>query len=164
MNKLANFFRNNLVGRIVFSIGLLIVAFSFFTFASIEDAKYYNVAEATVSKAELYQDSYIDENHQQIKAGYTIYVKYLVNDTEYEEEYGIFPNYKVGDKIKICYNPINPSEISKPVSFLLPIVLLVIGIIVVIVGIISLIVAYKTDKALKIQQGKLANDSQTVII
>ena len=59
---------------------------------------------------------------------------------------------KVGDKIKIVYNPDNPNEISQPSNMILNICLLVGGIAALVGGIVSAINAVKKHKKMKKQE------------
>ena len=63
MNKLATFFRESSAGRFLIPLGLILIVFSFFTFKAVDHAKDFIKTEATVTKAELYEQAY-NKNHQ----------------------------------------------------------------------------------------------------
>lgn len=156
MNNISTFFRESSFGRFFIPLGIILIIFGCITFVSIENTKNYAKTEAIVSKVELFEDEYYDgDTHHE--ATYTVFVKYTVDGKEYNEEYGVFYNYKVGDKVTISYNPSNPSEITQPNSIILPIVLLVAGIVSLIGGIVSFVKAIGKHKALKAQEREWSN-------
>ena len=152
MNNLATFLRESRVGRFFIPAGIILIIFSVFAFKAVDKAKNYVKIDANVTKTELYEKAYTDDEGTHHEATYKVFVKYVVDGTEYEEEYGIFSNYKIGDKVKISYNPKNPKEIAQPNTIILPIIILALGVISLVGGIISVIRSIKKHKELKLQE------------
>ena len=158
MNKVSTFFRETMLGRFLIPLGVILIALSIFIFVSDEKTKNYIKTDAVVSKVELFEEAYYDgdEHHD---ATYTVYVKYTVEDRTYNEEFGIFSNYKVGDKVTVAYNPSKPNEIVQPGTIIIPIVLLIGGIASLIGGIISVVFAVKKHKTLIEQEKGWKNEN-----
>ena len=157
MNNIYTFFRETSTGRFFIPAGLILIIFSIFLFIATDHNKNYIKTEAVVSRTELVEEAYTDADGNRVDATYKVYVKYTVDGQEYDEELGELPNYKQGDKITICYNPENPSQISQPTTIILPIALLVAGIAALIGGIVSIMKALKKHKAMKEQEKGWAN-------
>ena len=152
MNGITRFFRESMVARFCIPVGIILIVFSIFMFISNNKTKNYPKVEAEVSKLELYQEATTDAEGNSVDAVYTVYVKYTVNGVEYEEEYGQFSGFEVGDKKTLVYNPDNPKEISDPPSLLFAIIFLVLGIGFTAGGIISAVKAVKKYKKMKEQE------------
>lgn len=158
LNKMATFFRESYWARFLLPVGLILMIFSIFVFIAVNNTKDFIKTEAEVSKIELFEPAFMETDGTLHEATYTIYVKYVVNEINYESEFGIFlEGYNIGDKVTICYNANNPNEISQPNSVLLPIILLTAGIGTFICGIISIIIAVKKHKILKEQEKEWTN-------
>jgi len=82
----------------------------------------------------------------------TAFVKYNINGQEYESEYGIVPEIVVGTIVQIDYNRDNPSDISQPTSFLLPIGIIAGGIAALADGIVSIFITRKKNEELRRQE------------
>ena len=147
--------RATYVGRALIPIGLILMVVSIFIFRSVDHIRDFRKTEAVVSRLEHAEDEYTDEQGQHHAATDTVYVKYTADGKEYEEEFGVFSGYKEGDRLSICYNPMNPTEISSPTSIVLPIAMLGGGAAAFIGGIISLIRAARRHKALRKQETEL---------
>ncbi len=156
MNNFFIFFRESGFGRFFIPLGIILIVVGGFMFFGIKNTKDYIKIDAVVSKTELYQDAYYD-NDTHYDATYTVYVKYTVDGKEYNEEYGVFSGYKAGDRVTISYNPTNPSEIAQPINMIWPIALLVLGIISLVGGIINIIKTVKKIKMLKNQEKGWSN-------
>ena len=157
MNNISTIFRETSFGRFFIPLGLILIVFSVFLFITADHNKNYINIDAVISKTELVQDAYTDVDGNHVEATYRVFVKYTVDGKEYDEELGELPNVKIGDAIKIAYNPENPKEISQPIGMILPIVMLVAGIAVLIGGIVSIIRAMKKHQAMKEQEKGWAN-------
>jgi len=156
MDNVFKFFRETSFARFFIPLGIILIVFGIFAAISINNTKDYIKTEAVVSRTELAEEEYYDgENHHE--ATYTVYVKYTVDGMEYDEEYGVFSEYKVGDKVTISYNPNNPSEVAQPNTFVLPLVLIVLGIASLVGGVISIIKFVKKSKMMKKQEEGWAN-------
>ena len=152
MNGIATFFRESRTARFLIPLGIILIAVSILLFVVDNHNKDYIMTEATISKVELVREETYDADGNREEAMYNIFVKYIVNGTEYDTELGEMYKHKVGDKITIVYNPEDPSQISQPSSMILNIVLLVSGIAILVGGIISAINALKRHNKMKIQE------------
>ena len=65
--------------------------------------------------------------------------------------------YKIGEKMKIYYDPSNPSQITQTISLILPVALIAGGVVSLIGGIVSAVTAVKKQKALKTQEEGFKN-------
>lgn len=157
MNNISTFFRESSFGRFFIPLGLILIVFSIFFFITADHNKNYVATDGIVSRVELVEDEHTDVDGNHVEATYRVFVKYTVDGEEYDEELGELSGIKVGDKIKITYNPENPREISQPIGMILPIILLLAGIAALVSGIISIIRAIKKHKAMKEQEKGLAN-------
>ena len=152
MNNIATILRESRVGRFFIPLGIILIVVGIILFIINDQHKDFIKTEATVSKTELYEESYTDTEGNYVDATYKVYVKYIADGKEYEEELGILSNVKVGDKRTIVYNPKNPTEISDPVGIILPSVVLVAGIASLVGGIISIVKVIKKHKEMKAQE------------
>ena len=157
MNKLATFFRESQAARFLIPLGILCIIVSIAMFIIDEKNKDYIKVEATVSRVELYEEAHVDANDDVVDATYTIYVKYTVDEKEYETELGIMPKQNVGDKVNITYNPEDPTQISQPSSFIVKAIILGVGVVALVGGICSAVNAVKKHKAMKEQEKSWAN-------
>lgn len=157
MNKLFTFFRETGTGRFFIPAGIFLIIFSIALFVIGNKHKGFIKTTAIVSRTELVEEAYTDDNGDRVEATYNVYVKYTVDGTEYDEMLGEMSSFKKGDKITIVYNPKNPSEISQPVGIILPLGMLIAGIAALVGGIISIIRAIKKHNALKEQEKGWAN-------
>lgn len=117
---------------------------------SIDDFK---ECEATVTQV------FKDYNRHNVFNLKNVYVKYIVNGTEYNQQLftnkavsvgGVITNFKVGDKTTIYYNPQNPKEIITKESNKTGLFIAIYGLVTVIFGTTILIIAlrnYKKKKA-----------------
>ena len=126
MNKIAAFFRDYALARALIPIGIALLVFSVLTFGAVDRIKNFSRTDAVVTRAELVEEEYRDSDGTH-DAVYRIFVKYTVDGKEYESEYGEFTQYKAGDRVKIVYNPSDPTDIAQPNGFLLPIIIAAAG-------------------------------------
>ena len=157
MNKIAAFMRESSIARIFIPIGITLIIFGVLMLFINNSNKDYVRTIATVSKVELAQEAYTDPDGNEVDATYTVRVKYTVNNKEYTGVFGEFPEYKVGDKLTIYYNPKNPNQITQSKSMIIPIVLVIGGIASLIGGIASGVNAYKRYKKMKNQEEEWNN-------
>ena len=151
MNRIAKFFRDYSFARFVLPLGLVLIIFGCIMYGPVLARQSYPQTVAVVSRTELFEEAY-SENGTHHEATYRIFVKYTVGGTEYEEEYGVLPEMKVGTALKINYNAADPHDIGQPNSILLPIGMVVSGIVLLAVGVISIIKTRQKNKALKLQE------------
>ena len=135
--------------RFLIPTGIILIIFGILFLQITNKNKDYIKTEATVTKAELYEKAH-DEDDIHYDDTYVIYVKYKVNNKNYEEQLGILSGYKKGDKITIAYNPNDPKIISQPGSKTFSVLSITGGIIALTVGTILLIV--KTSEIKKIKE------------
>lgn len=155
MNKLAAFFRETSMGRILIGAGIILIVFGVVVRTFAKDNANYVKTDAVVTKTELFEEA--DEKNN-TEALYTVDVRYTVDGTEYEEEYGEFSGYKVGDHVTISYDPANPREIAQPGNNKLEAYLFILaGIAAIAAGILSLARAAQKHKALKQQEKEWTN-------
>lgn len=103
------------ISFLVISIGMLIYS-SHFKEKALE-------CTAVISTIETRTDSDGDTNH-------TVYVKYWINDIEYNEQLGLYySGMSEGDEIPIYYNPDKPSQIMAESSSIIWYISLVMGLI-----------------------------------
>lgn len=152
MNSIATFFRESRTARFFIPLGIILIVVSIFSFISDNHNKNYIETNATVSKSILVKEETFDVEGNREPAEYDIYVKYTVDEREYETELGVMYEHKVGEKIKIVYDPNDPTKISQPASPILNFVLLASGIASLVGGIISAINAVKKHKKMKEQE------------
>lgn len=102
--------------------------------------------EAVVTKV------YKDYNRYNIYGLENVYIKYIVDDTEYNQKLstnkgisfgGIITNFKVGDKTTIYYNPQNPKEIVTKESNKTGLFIAIYGLVTLIFGAAILIVVLR---------------------
>ena len=158
VNKVATFFLSIYWTIILIPLGIILIVFSIFSFSGVDHIKNYIKTDAVVSKKVLYEAGYEDSEGNWTEATYTIYVNYTANGVEYHDiEYGVFSGYSVGDKLTICYNPNDPTDIAQPNGTALPIALLCGGIAVTFGGVIATVFAAKKRKKLKEQEKEWSN-------
>ena len=136
MDKLIVFFRDSLA-KVLIPVGVFLILFGVLTFTSSLGSQDYVQIEATVSKVVVDQEAYTDADGNYYEATYEVSLKYKVDGKEYKSSLSGVSKQKKGDKMKIYYNPKNPSEITQSKSLVIPLVILIAGIIAFIVGIID---------------------------
>ena len=158
MNKVFTFFRESAPARFLIPLGIVLIVFGVIMFTINKENQNYLKTEAVVSKTDLVQESYIDENNNTVEATYKVYVKYTVDGKEYDEELGELSGYEKNQKITIYYDPKDPSKITQTKSLILPIVIIIAGIVSFIGGIMSGLSAIKKYQKMKEQERSWANE------
>ena len=152
MKKFIQLMQMTTFGRFLLPAGIILLIFGLVSFGSIKDARNYIQTDAVISKAELYQEAY-DKNGEHHEAEYDVYVKYTVNGRTYESELGILSGVKVGDAMKVYYNPADPSEVVQMRNqAVIPYVALGLGALALIGGIINVMKAVQKLKRLQEQE------------
>ena len=157
MNGLKTFFRESRTARFFIPLGIILIVFGIFIFIVNNNNKDYIQVESTVSNVKISQEEYIDADGNHVDATYDITVKYTVDGKEYEGELNGLGKYNIGDKMKIYYNPNDPSQITQSKSLILPIIMIVAGIASLTGGIISAMNAIKRHKKMKEQERNWSN-------
>lgn len=153
LNRIAKLFRDYAFARFALPAALILIIFGCVIYGPVLARQDYPQTDAVVTRTELYEDAYYDsatETHHD--ATYRIFVQYSLNGQTYEEEYGIFPEMKVGAKVKIAYNPSDPRDISQPNTVLLPIGIIAGGVVFLAAGVISIMITKNKNKKLKKQE------------
>ena len=153
MNKVATFFRDFILTSFLVPVGIFMIVFSLLVFPSVDRIQNFIKTDAIVTKTELEEEEYFDvttETHYE--ATYRVWVKYIVDDIEYEEEYGIYTQYKEGDTVTICYNPDDPTDIAQPNGYVIPTIILVVGIGAIIGGVANIFVVMSKRRKLQEQE------------
>ena len=151
MNRIAKFFRDYALARFLLPAGIIALIFGIFTIRPVASRLNYPTTQATVTRAELYEEAYYDgETYHE--ATYTVFVRYAVNGVEYEEEYGVFPEMREGETVTINYNPNDHRDIGQPNSMLLPYGIIAAGVLALAGGIYSIIRTNQKNRALKKQE------------
>ena len=157
MNNMFTFMRESSVARFFIPAGLLLIIVGVVIFFINVNNQNYVSVESTVSNVQLAQEAYTDTDGNYVDATYNVSIKYTVDGKEYSSVLDNVSKYKVGDKIKIYYNPKDPSQITQTKSLIIPIVMVVAGIASLIGGIISAINAVKKHKKMKEQERSWEN-------
>ena len=157
LNKFAKFNRAFSLALFMLPAAVILIVFGCLSIGPVAKRLNYPQTEATVTKAELYEEAYYDSNDTHHDATYTIFVKYTLNGQEYEEEYGVFPKMNEGDQVTINYNPDDYHDIGQPHSMLLPYGIIAAGVAALAVGVVSAIRTRNKNKALKQQEEEWQN-------
>ena len=152
MNKMATFFRESMAARFLIPVGITLIVFGIIMFVINSKNQNYIQIEAVVSNVSVSQEAYTDVDGNYVEATYDVSVKYTVDGKEYEEVLNGLSKYNVGEKMKIYYNPANPSQITQTKSMVLPIIIIVGGIASLVGGIVSAVTTAKKHKAMKTQE------------
>lgn len=152
MNKLAIILRESQFARFLIPAGIVLLVFGIVMFVTNKNNQNYVQGEATVISAELAEEEYTDSEGNHFDATYTIVVKYTVDGKDYKTVLGDLPGYKVGDKMKIFYNPDDPSQITQSKSMIVPIIIAAAGLAVLAGGIVSGVRAVGRYNRLKEQE------------
>lgn len=155
-NRFAKFMRDYSSASFFIILSIVLAFVSIFYINFYNKTKNFPTVEAIVTRTELYEEEHYDSDTH-YDATYTIYVEYTVDGKTYNEEYGIFSNMKVGDKVTVAYNPNKPEEVSQPASIIWLIGLVVASIIALIVAIFSVVKTIKRNKKLKLQEEEWEN-------
>lgn len=158
MNKLATFFRESSTARFLIPVGILLTIFGIVMFMINKQNQNYIETEAVVSRTELAEEAYVDENGNNVEARYKVFVKYNVDGKDYEEELGELAGYERNQKVTIFYNPQDPYKITQIKSMVLPIGIIAAGVACFVGGIISGLNAIKKYKKMKEQERSWANE------
>ncbi len=148
MEKLKIIFQESKIGKFLLPLGIILLYLSLSSFIKAIIIKDYIKIDAVVSKVEVAKDIYTDETKASYDDSYRVYVKYKIDDNEYEEELGIFNGYKKNDKLTISYNKDNPKDIALPISMAWPIIFAVFGFPTFIGGLVCIIIVLKRHKKL----------------
>ncbi len=157
MNNIATLFRESALARFLIPGGLILAVCGMIFFHISKQQQDYIETESTVTGIELEQEAHTDANGHHADATYTLTVKYTVDGKEYESELFGMGKQDVGDKIKIFYNPADPSQITQSKSLIVPIIMVAVGAAAFAGGIVSVLNTVKKLKKMKEQEKEWAN-------
>ena len=158
MNSLATFYRESKTARFLIPVGIMLIVFGVIVFVINSKNQNYVEVESTVVNVVLAEEEYTDSEGNHFEATYDVTVKYTVDGKEYEGVLNGLSKYTVNDKIKIYYNPKDPSKITQTKSMILPIAFILGGIASLIGGIISAKNAIKRHIKMKEQEKGWKNE------
>ena len=158
MNKTVSFMRESSVARFLLPVGIMLIIFGGVMLVINNKNKDYIKIEATVIDVKEEEDIVTDGDGNHTTITYKVTLKYTVDDKEYTGTLDNVSKQKVGDKMVIYYNPKDPNQITQTKSFVLPIVIIVVGIASLIGGIISAVNAVKCHKKIKEQERNWVNE------
>lgn len=149
MEETKNIMKKTSIPSTLLPIGVILMVFGIITLTINNQNNNYIEIESIVTKIELLEEAHYDIDNHYIDAKYTVYVKYKVKNIEYIEGIRGLNKHKKGDKIKIYYNPEEPSQITtQEKNILFPIVVIIGGFVLFVVGIISAVISYKKIKSI----------------
>ena len=157
MNKFATILRESGPARFLIPVGIILVVVGAIMFVLTQRTQDYLPANATVSKVELEEAAYTDSEGDHHPASYLIGFKYTVDGKEVESELSGLGEYKLGDKVKLFYNPEDPTQITMSKSLLVPGAMIAVGALTLLAGIVSAVRAVKKLKNMKAQEREWAN-------
>lgn len=152
MNKVSTFMRDSMTTMFFIPLGIILIIFGIAMFVINNKNSNYIETEAIVTKTELIEEEHSDANGDHVDATYNVYIKYTVNDNEYNELLGELSGYKEGEKIKIYYDPSDPSKITQTKSLIFPIIFVIGGVVSLVGGVLSGVSSYKRHKKMKEQE------------
>ena len=158
MNGIATFFRESRVARFFIPAGIILIVFGVIMFNINNKNQNYIETESTVTSVAVEQEAYTDTEGNQVEATYVVDITYTVDGKEYTGNLPGQSKHNVGDKIKIYYNPDDPTKITQTKSMILPVVIIVAGLASLVGGIISAVRVVKEHKELKTQEEGWKND------
>lgn len=157
MNKIFNFMRESSTARFFIPVGIMLIVFGVVMFVINKGNQDYLEVEATVTNATIFEEAYSDADGNIVEATYSVDLKYTVKERDYNARLEGVSKYNVGDKMKIYYNPKDPSQITQSKSLILPLVIIAAGIASLVGGIISAVNAIKKHKQMKEQERSWEN-------
>lgn len=157
MNKIFNFMRESSTARFFIPVGIMLIVFGVVMFVINKGNQDYLEVEATVTNATIFEEAYSDADGNIVEATYSVDLKYTVKERDYNARLEGVSKYNIGDKMKIYYNPKDPSQITQSKSLILPLVIIAAGIASLVGGIISAVNAIKKHKQMKEQERSWEN-------
>ena len=139
-NKLARFMRNTGPARFFVPLGIALIVFGILMLVFNNDSYL-----ETVGKVKEVVETLNSENAKV----YDITFKFTVDGTEYEDTFDEQPKeYKVGDDIKVYYDPEDPTRTSSSKTGILPPILIGLGALALVAGVLMTVKAYKKSNEL----------------
>ena len=152
MNKIAYILRESLVARFLIPAGLMILVFGAVYMRISLQNQHFIETEATVTKVVLEEEAHRDTDGTMVDATYTVTVKHTVDGKEYEGELPGLNEMQVGEKMKVYYDPDDPTVLTMSISRLVPMIMMCAGLAAVIGGIVSAGNAVRKYRKMKEQE------------
>ena len=157
MNKIITILRESRLARFLIPAGIMLIAAGIVFLSVTSKQQDYLKTEAEVTKVKLEQEAYTDANGNREEAKYTVGIRYTVGGKEYQTDLDGMSKYEVGDKMKIYYNPADPSQVTMTTSMIMPLCIIGGGIAMLAGGIVSTVNAVKRYNKMKAQEEEWAN-------
>ncbi|MBQ4046287.1 MAG: DUF3592 domain-containing protein [Lachnospiraceae bacterium] len=157
MNNFATIMRESRLARFLLPAGLMLIVFGVIFFFINKQNQDYLETESTVTKIEIEEEASVDEKGNNVDASYKATVKYTVDGKEYQAELSGVSRFDEGDKVKIYYDPADPSQVTMSKSLIIPLVIIAAGIAFFVAGIISGMNAIKRYRRMRNQEKEWAN-------
>ena len=157
MNNFATIMRESRVARFLLPAGLMLIVFGIIFFIINKQNQDYIETESTVTKIEIEEEAHTDEKGEEVEATYKATVAYTVDGKEYQAELSGVSKYDEGEKVKIYYNPADPSQVTMSKSLIIPLAMIAAGIVLFAAGIISGMNAIKRYRRMREQEKEWAH-------
>ena len=157
MNKIAAILRESGLARFLIPAGIMLIVGGIIFFGANRKNQDYIQTTSTVTKVTLEEEAHTDANGNRVEATYLVTVKYTVDGKEYEAELGGQSERKVGDSMKIYYNPADPNMVTQTKSLIIPLVIIAAGAAALAGGTVSAVNAVKRYNKMKEQEKEWAN-------
>ena len=139
-NKFARFLRNTGPARFFVPFGLILIIFGIILLSLNTDSYLETVAKVT----EVYETTDLENS-----TVYDTTVTYTVDGKEYTTILTeLSEEYKIGDEIKIYYNPENPTEVTPTKAGMIPPIVIGVGALALVFGVLQTVKAFKKSKEL----------------
>lgn len=156
INKFARFMRNTGPARFLIPAGLILIIFGIILLGFKTD-KY----EETIGKVTRVEE-YLDQTGEDTQTVYDVDFEYTVGGNQYTGSFnGIGKAYKVGDNIKVFYDPEDPQKTTNAKTGIIPPIAIGLGALAIVGGVLSAIKAFKKSKELD-EQIKAAGGSLAI--
>ena len=155
-NKFARFMRNTGPARFLIPAGLILIIFGIILLGFKTD----NYVE-TVGKV-TNVEQYLDHNGEDTQTVYDVDFDYTVDGKQYSSSFtGLGKAYKVGDEIKVFYDPENPQNTTNSKSGIFGPIAIGLGALALVGGVLTAVKAFKKSKELD-DQIKAAGGSLSI--
>ena len=152
MNKLSALIRDYNSAFFFIPAGIFFIVFGVIAFVINTNNRNYLPVDANVVNVRMTAEEYTDVDGEFHAATYDVTVKYTVDGKEYTATLDDISKYKVGDKMKIYYNPDDPGKITQTKSLILPTAFILGGIASLVGGTIYAVNVAKRNKKMKEQE------------
>ena len=140
-NKFARLMRNTGPMRFFVPVGIILIVFGVIMLNFNTD----NYIETTGKIISVVEGVYDEDETPQ----YDVEVKYTVDNKEYSAVFGgMSGDFKVGEDMKLFYDPANPEKATNSKTGFLPLILIAVGALSLILGVYKTVTAFKKSKEL----------------